>query len=211
VTGAIVYALGIDLGTTFTAAAVWRDGHARIAPLGARSLLMPSVVFFEVDGSFLAGEAARRRGAVEPHRAAREFVRHLGDPTPILLGGAPHSAERLTARLLRAVVDQVAERQGAAPAAVCLSHPVDWGPYKTDLLRQALEIAGLPPPLRVSYVTGPQAAGAFYAQQERIAPGSVVAVYDLGGGRSTRRYCATPVRSGWAGSSCSAGRSGSIG
>ena len=174
-----MYALGIDLGTTVTAAAVWRDGRGRIVALGVRSSLMPSVVFLEEDGSFLAGEAARRRGAVEPHRAAREFVRRLGDPTPIMLGGAPHSAEQLTARLLRAVVDQVAEQQGAAPSAVCLSHPADWGPYKTDLLRQAVEID---PPMGVSYVTEPEAATAFYAQQERIAPESVVAVYDLGGG-----------------------------
>ncbi len=39
-----MYALGIDLGTTFTAAATWREGVAKIVSLGSRSAAIPSVV-----------------------------------------------------------------------------------------------------------------------------------------------------------------------
>ncbi|MBO3737397.1 Hsp70 family protein [Actinoplanes flavus] len=175
-----MYALGIDLGTTYTAAATWRDGHAEIVPLGSHSAAIPSVVLLREDETFLTGEAASRRGLTEPHRVAREFKRRMGDTTPILLGGVPQSAEALTARMLRAVADQVIAREGGAPAATCVSYPANWGPYKTDLMRQAVRMADLDGP--VAYTTEPEAAAVSYAQQQRIEPGSIVAVYDLGGG-----------------------------
>ncbi len=175
-----MYALGIDLGTTFTAAATWRNGHAEVASLGSRASAIPSVVLLREDETFLTGEGANRRGLSEPHRVAREFKRRLGDTTPILLGGVPYSAEALMARLLRSVVDEVVTREGGQPAAICVSHPANWGPYKTDLLLQAVRLAGLEEP--VSFTTEPEAAAIFYAQQQRIETGAIVAVYDLGGG-----------------------------
>ncbi|GGN63663.1 hypothetical protein GCM10010112_23110 [Actinoplanes lobatus] len=175
-----MYALGIDLGTTYTAAATWRDGHAEIVPLGSHSAAIPSVVLLREDETFLTGEAASRRGLTEPHQVAREFKRRMGDTTPILLGGVPQSAEALTARMLRAVADQVIAREGGAAAATCVSYPANWGPYKTDLMRQAVRMADLDGP--ITYTTEPEAAAVSYAQQQRIEPGSIVAVYDLGGG-----------------------------
>ncbi|WP_328468306.1 Hsp70 family protein [Actinoplanes sp. NBC_00393] len=175
-----MYALGIDLGTTFTAAATWRDGHAEIVPLGSRGAAIPSVVLLRDDETFLTGEAANRRGLTEPNRVAREFKRRMGDTTPILLGGVPQSAEALAARMLRAVADQVIGREGGPPSATCVSYPANWGPYKTDLMRQAVRMADLAGP--VTYTTEPEAAAVSYAQQQRIEPGAIVAVYDLGGG-----------------------------
>jgi len=177
-----MYALGIDLGTTFTAAATWRDGRAEVASLGSRTAAIPSVVLLREDRTVLTGETANRRALSEPDRVAREFKRRLGDTTPILLGGTPYSAEQLTARLLHAVVDEVAAREGGPSASLCVSHPANWGPYKTDLLRQAVRIADLPPSTVVGLVSEPEAAAAFYARQQRIALGAIVAVYDLGGG-----------------------------
>src|SRR6185436_5102142 len=123
--GGAMYALGIDLGTTFTAAAVWRNNHAEIASLGGRTAAIPSVVLLRADDTFVVGEAANRRAMSEPHRVAREFKRRLGDTTPILLAGAPYSAEALMARLLRAVVDEVSAREGGAPSKICVSHPAN--------------------------------------------------------------------------------------
>ncbi|HEX6967855.1 MAG TPA: Hsp70 family protein, partial [Micromonosporaceae bacterium] len=175
-----MYALGIDLGTTYTAAALWRNGVAEVASLGSRATAIPSVVLLREDETFLTGETASRRGQTEPHRVAREFKRRLGDTTPILLGGVPYSAEALMAKLLTSVINEVSTREGGSPAAVCISHPANWGPYKTDLLLQAVRLSGLPEP--VSFTTEPEAAAVFYAQQQRVEPGSIVAVYDLGGG-----------------------------
>ncbi|GAA0455509.1 hypothetical protein Aca07nite_80950 [Actinoplanes capillaceus] len=175
-----MYALGIDLGTTYTAAAVWRSGHAEIVSLGSRSAAVPSVVLLRADETILTGEIASRRGLTEPHRVAREFKRRLGDPTPILLGGAPYSAESLMARMLRAVIDEVSSREGGEPNAICVSHPANWGPYKIDLLYQVIRLAGIEQPVQL--ITEPHAAAVFYARQQRLEPDATVAVYDLGGG-----------------------------
>jgi molecular chaperone DnaK len=173
------YYLGVDLGTTYTAAAVWRDGHVEITGLGNRAPTIPSVVLLRDDGSMLVGEAAERRAVVEPHRVAREFKRRIGDPTPIVIGGTPYSADALTAKVLRWVVDKVTETEGGAPTGVAITYPANWGDYKTDLLRQAITLADLD---RVDTVTEPEAAAIHYASQERVEQGSVIAVYDLGGG-----------------------------
>ena len=173
------YQLGVDLGTTYTAAAVIRNGRAEVATLGTRSLEIPSVVLLRSDGEMLIGEAAERRSQTEPDRFAREFKRRMGDPTPVLLGGSPFSAHALTARLLRGVVKVVADREGGPPEHIVVTCPANWGDYKRDLLEQAVRQADVG---RVSIVTEPEAAAVHYASTTRVAPGEIVAVYDLGGG-----------------------------
>ncbi|HEX6312683.1 MAG TPA: Hsp70 family protein, partial [Acidimicrobiia bacterium] len=173
------YALGVDLGTTYTAAAVCRDGNVEIATLGNRSAAVPSVVLLREDETILTGDAASRRGVTEPDRVAREFKRRVGDTTPIFLGGAPYSAETLMGKLLRWVVDEVAQREGGPADATIVSHPANWGAFKKDLLEQAMRQADLQ---NASTITEPEAAAVHYASTERVEPGDVVAVYDLGGG-----------------------------
>ena len=64
------YALGIDLGTTFTAAAVMRGDRAEIMPLGNHAATVPTMVFLREDDRVLIGDAAERRGVAEPARLA---------------------------------------------------------------------------------------------------------------------------------------------
>lgn len=177
------YYLGVDVGTTYTAAAIWREGRVEVASLGNRAPVVPSVVLRpDGDGSggeMIVGEAAARRAVTEPDLVAREFKRRFGDPTPIIVGGSPYSAEALTARVLRWVVDKVSQSEGGAPLGVAVSHPANWGDYKLDLLRQAIQLADLGDAATVSE---PEAAAIHYATQERVPVGSVVALYDLGGG-----------------------------
>lgn len=173
------YYLGIDIGTTYTAAAVWRDGHAEVCTLGGRAAVVPSTVFLRDDGEVLIGEAAERRAVLEPSRVAREFKRRVGDSVPVLVGGSPFSADALMAKVLGWTVDQVAEREGGPPAGLVVSHPATWGPFKRDLVRQSIGVLELP---AGGFVAEPVAAAVYYASQERTAPGTTVAVYDLGGG-----------------------------
>ncbi len=173
------YFLGVDLGTTYTAAAIVRDGRAEMTPLGDQEAAVPSVLALSRDGGLLVGEAAQRRAATHPATIAREFKRRLGDPVPMLVDGVPYSAHALTAKLLRWVVDQVSEREGEAPAVVAVTYPANWGPHRRELLINAVAQAGLDGAV---LVTEPEAAAVRYASTERVEPGSVVAVYDLGGG-----------------------------
>lgn len=173
------YQLGVDLGTTYTAAAIHRDDSSQITELGNRTATIPSVVFLTEDEQVLTGEAANRRAVTQPDRVAREFKRRIGDPTPLLLGGSPYSAEALSAQMLRWVIQQVTDSEGSAPDRVAVTHPANWGPYKLDLLRQAFRMADLDD---VVTLTEPEAAAIHYSTLERIEPGMTVAVFDLGGG-----------------------------
>ena len=65
------YAVGVDVGTTFTAAAVSRNGQVEIVGLGNHSATIPSVVFLREDGELLVGDVAARRAHAEPGRAAQ--------------------------------------------------------------------------------------------------------------------------------------------
>ncbi len=177
------YQLGIDLGTTFTAAAVCRsDDRQRAEPevvsLGSRSATVPSVLFLAPDGAVVVGEAAERRAHTDPDRVVREVKRRIGDPTPIVVAGRAHAPEELSALLVRWVVDRVAEREGGPAARIAVTHPASWGPHKRDLLAGALGAHGL----TATFLAEPQAAALHYAAAERVEPGSTIAVYDLGGG-----------------------------
>ncbi len=173
------YSLGIDLGTTYSAAATAHDDRVEIFQLGERAATIPSIVVLRADGEVLTGDAAERRSLGEPTRTAREFKRRLGDPTPIILGGTPYGAEALLAHLLRAIVGRVSEQSGGPPAAIVVTHPASYGAYKIDLLEQAIRQADIE---HVSLLTEPEAAAVYYAQQERVPVGAAIAVYDFGGG-----------------------------
>ncbi len=175
----MTYFLGVDLGTTFSAAALARDGRHEIFVLGTRAPSIPSVVVMREHGEVLVGEAAERRSLSEPSRTGREFKRRLGDPTPLLLGGTPYGAEALMSYLLRAIVEQVVEREGEPPVAIVLGHPANYGPYKKELLVETARQADVG---QVNFVSEPEAAAVYYASRERMEPGQVVAVYDFGGG-----------------------------
>jgi molecular chaperone DnaK len=174
--------LGIDVGTTRTAAATCRIGawpsECEIVNLGDRSSAVPSVLFVGDDGGVLVGEAAERRATSEPDHVVREFKRRIGDPTPVLVSGRPWAPEDLAARLVQWVVERVTQREGGPATHLAVTHPASWGAHKKDLLGAALHRHGLP----VAFLAEPQAAALHYAAAERVEPGSTIAVYDFGGG-----------------------------
>ncbi len=176
------YLLGIDVGTTRTAAATCRIGawpaDTEIVNLGDRSSAVPSVLYVGDDGSVVVGEAAERRATSDPDHIVREFKRRIGDPTPVLVSGRPWAPEELAARLVQWVVDRVAEREGGPAARLAITHPASWGAHKKELLGAALHRHGLP----VTFLAEPQAAALHYAAAERVEAGSTIAVYDFGGG-----------------------------
>lgn len=166
--------LGVDLGTTWTAAAV--DGE--VLTLANHGAAMPSVVAVD-GGTIVVGEVAERRLLADPTCGVREMKRRLGDTTPMVLGGTPYGAEALMGHLLAHVVAVATERHGAAPDCVTLTHPANWGAYKLDLLHEAARVAGVD---SVELISEPQAAALHYVQLGRLHDGDAVAVYDFGGG-----------------------------
>ncbi len=175
----MAYALGIDVGTTFTAGAIWRDGRAEAFDLGTRTTGVPSVLFLRDDGVMLVGEAAEQRAVTEPARVAREFKRRFGDDIPVLLGDTWVTATELVADMIRFTIGKVSERESEAPGYVLLTCPATWSDHRRGLMEQAAGLAGLS---QVGLLAEPTAAATYYAARERLAPGALVGVYDLGGG-----------------------------
>ena len=173
------YSLGIDLGTTYSAAAVCEAGVAQIVSLGHHAMVVPSVVFVDDGGQFLVGEPAERRSALDPSRVAREFKRRIGDAVPIVIGGTPYTAEALSGILLRHIVEGVIEQQGRPPDHVVVTFPANWGEHKQQRLAEVVRLAAIG---EVRTITEPEAAAIWYASEERVAAGERLAVYDLGGG-----------------------------
>jgi molecular chaperone DnaK len=173
------YRLGVDLGMTFTAAAVRDDGPPAMVGLGNRALQVPSVLYFPPEGGVIVGEAAERRGLADPTRMVREFKRRIGDSVPLLVAGVPYSPQALTAYLLRWVVETCTQQKGEPPERVILTYPANWGPFKRDLLTQVIQLADVG---EVGLCSEPEAAAAQYAARARLRPGERIAVYDLGGG-----------------------------
>jgi molecular chaperone DnaK len=185
----MTYWLGIDLGTTYTAAALCKptadELETHVVPLGSRSPAVPSVLFLAADGPLVVGEAAERRALTDPDRVVREFKRRIGDEIPLLVGGVPWQAHELAAVLVRWVWQRVTEREGERPEDVALTCPASWGPHKMRLFMQAVQATGIGEGTRLGraeLLSEPQAAAIGYASRERVEVGAHLAVYDLGGG-----------------------------
>jgi molecular chaperone DnaK len=180
----MAYVLGIDIGTSYTAAAVARwEGDTPAPPqvlcLGTRQAAVPSVIFLGDDGQVLVGEAAERRAMTQPECVVRAFKRRVGDAVPIVAGAGSITPTDALALMARWVVDRAQASEGAAPELVTLTHPAGWGAHKLGLLQESLATVGL---AGTTLLNEPEAAARHYASQQRVEAGSTVAVYDLGGG-----------------------------
>lgn len=177
------YSLGIDVGTTFTAAAICRESGRYappdVVPLGSRSAVVSSTVYLGQDGQVVVGEAAERRAVTEPVRVVREFTRRIGDEDPIVIGGVPHSAAEIAALVIRWVVDRTAHREGGPAQSITITYPASWAAYQIQAVADAVRAVDLP---EVTFCTEPEAAAARYSIQQRVDTGSTIAVYDLGAG-----------------------------
>jgi molecular chaperone DnaK len=173
------YQLGVDLGTTYTSAAVVEDGEPKMFSLGDHEFFVPSVLVLDRHSEVIVGEPAERRATTAPESTAREFKRRLGDATPVILDGVPYSPHALTATLLRWVFDAVSARQGGPPDAMAVTYPANWGSHRKEVFGQAVQQIGV---AATVFVTEPEAAAIRYAALSRIQPGQAIGVYDLGGG-----------------------------
>ena len=178
------YVLAIDVGTSFTAAALVKPCQGptptpEILSLGLHGSAVPSVLFYAGDGRVLVGEAAERRGLDDPQRMVREFKRRIGDSVPLAVGESWLAPEDVYATMARWVVDKAQEREGTAPTSIIMTHPAAWGQHRTSLVLAALTMAGLQD---ITLISEPEAAALHYASQTRVEDGSIIAVYDLGGG-----------------------------
>ncbi len=170
--------LGIDFGTSFTVVAASRDGAATVVDVESNgSSRMPSSVFFTQDEEFLVGTAALHQAVFSPERFEPTPKRAIGEGE-IFLGDRLIAVVDLVSAVLRRVYAEACRQQGeTVPATVCVTHPADWSATRLNVLREAIEKAGI---RTVTLVPEPVAAATRFAMATPI--GANIAVYDFGGG-----------------------------
>ena len=170
--------IGIDLGTTNSLAACFRNGAAEIIPNRLGKHLTPSVVSVDADGTVYVGETAKQRGMLYPLETASVFKRSMGTDRQYVLSGKTFRAEELSSLILRSLKEDAEVYLGEEVTEAIISVPA----YFNDLQRKATKQAGELAGLKVSRIINePTAAAISYGMsgQEKDAR---YLVFDLGGG-----------------------------
>jgi len=169
--------LGIDLGTTNSLIAVWRDGQAQLIPNALGDMLTPSVVSVDDDGSILVGQAARARLTTHPQLTAAAFKRFMGSDKRYALGEHRFTPEELSALVLGALKQDAEAHLGCPVNEAVISVPAYFSDEQRKRTVFAAELAGL----KVQrLINEPTAAAMAYGLHEQKFERTLV--FDLGGG-----------------------------
>ena len=169
--------IGIDLGTTFSAMALVRDGVPQILPHGDERI-MPSVVGFTPQGALLVGTPARNQYVLYPERTARSIKRQMGQNVRIPLGERDYTPQEISALVLRELKRSAEEQFGQPVERAVITVPA----YFSDAARQATHEAGEIAGFTVERIINEPTAAALAYGLDRTDEHQLVAVYDLGGG-----------------------------
>lgn len=170
--------IGIDLGTTHSAASYLDGGTPRLIPNALGEVLTPSVVGIDPEGNLCVGRSAVELMVTHPDRCASQFKRAMGEDRRFEMAGRSFSPEELSSLVLRSL---------KADAEAHLGRPVDRAvvtvpAYFNDPKRKATLHAGTIAGLAVERILNePTAAALAYGLAD---PGTerVLLIFDLGGG-----------------------------
>ena len=172
-------AIGIDLGTTFSAVSVVDDvGKPVIVKNALGEPLTPSVIYFESPNNICVGAEAKEKQAFGEENVASFFKRDMGNSNFSLdFHNETYSAEKLSAILLRKLKEDAEQTLGKKISKAVITVPAYFDDLQKKATIRAAEQAGLTV-LRI--INEPTAAAiAFGATQNRD---QTLLVYDLGGG-----------------------------
>ncbi|MEN2672279.1 molecular chaperone HscC [Herbaspirillum huttiense] len=170
--------IAIDLGTTNSLAAVWRNGQAEIIPNGLGENLTPSCVGIDDDGSLLVGKAAQERLQTHPELSTSLFKRYMGSDKRITLGNKVFRPEELSSIVLRALKADAEAFLGEPVTEAVITVPA----YFSDAQRKATRHAGQLAGLKVdSLLNEPTAAALAFGMHQQQAESKFL-IFDLGGG-----------------------------
>ena len=169
--------IGIDLGTTYSAAAIVRDGAPVIIPHGDERI-MPSVVSVTPQDGVLVGTPARNQYVLYPERTARSIKRSMGQDVMVTLGERAYTPQEVSALILRELKRGAEAELGEPVERAVITVPA----YFSDAARQATREAGEIAGFTVERIINEPTAAALAYGLDRAGERQLVAVYDLGGG-----------------------------
>lgn len=174
--------IGIDLGTSNSAAAVLRGGKPVIIPstegISLSGKAFPSYVAITAEGNKLVGEPARRQAAENPEGTASAFKRKMGKRETIKLRDKEFTPEQLSAFLLQKIKSDAEAYLGEKVEKAVVTVPAYFDDNQRSATKDACKIAGLEV---VRLVNEPTAAALAYGL-DRSGEDLKIAVIDFGGG-----------------------------
>lgn len=170
--------IGIDLGTTNSLAAVYRNGTAELIPNSLGTFLTPSVVGLDDEGNICVGAVAKERIVSHFERTAASFKRFMGTDRIISLGDKSFTPQELSSFVLRQLKEDAEKLLGEEVTEAVISVPA----YFNDNQRQATKEAGLLAGFKVERLINEPSAAALSSRQEETEEDQSYLVFDFGGG-----------------------------
>lgn len=165
--------VGIDLGTTNSLIAVWKEKQPLLVPNRFGKVLTPSIVGVDEKGNILIGDAAR-----EASYSIANFKRYMGADKIFTLGNYQFRPEELSALILKSLICDAEAFLGEKIEEAVISVPA----YFNDMQRKATRMAGKLANLKVErLINEPTAAALSYGLHQRETETKFL-IFDLGGG-----------------------------
>ncbi len=175
-------AVGIDLGTTFSAVAcVGADGEPKILPNSSGEHTTPSVVAVAEDGSVVCGEAAKEAQLMGDANVASFYKTNMGNAGYVeYLRGCEFDATTLSSTFLRHLIADVSRANGVQIDSAVVTVPAYFEAPQREATLEALRRTGV---RALGTLNEPSAAAYAYGLMSADAAGDrTILIYDLGGG-----------------------------
>ena len=169
--------IGIDLGTTNSLVACFRNGKAEIIPNRLGENLTPSVVSVDDKGTVYVGRSAKERAMLHPLESASVFKRSMGTDREYVLGDWKLRAEELSSLVLRSLKEDAESYLREPVTDAIISVPAYFNDLQRKATKRAGELAGLNV---VRIINEPTAAAIAHGMTEQDDVRYLV--FDLGGG-----------------------------
>ena len=174
--------IGIDLGTSNSAAAVLIGGKPTIIPSAEGATIggkaFPSYVAFTKDGEKLVGEPARRQAVSNPDGTVYAIKRKMGTDHKVTIRGKTFTPQQLSAFILQKIKQDAEAFLGERVEKAVITVPA----YFNDNQRQATKDAGTIAGLDVVRIINEPTAASLAYGLDKVAESQKILVFDLGGG-----------------------------
>ncbi len=174
--------LGIDLGTTNSAAAIFEGGHATVIPSAEgptmAGKMFPSVVAFTKDGQLLIGESAKRQATANPGGTIFEIKRKMGTDYKVNVYGKEYTPQQISAFILQKIKKDAETYLGGTIKKAVITVPAHFDDNQRQATKDAGEIAGFEV-MRI--VNEPTAACLAYGI-DKLEKEMKILVFSFGGG-----------------------------
>ena len=174
--------IGIDLGTSNSAAAVMEGGKVTLIPSAEGTTLggkaFPSYVAFTKDGQLLVGEPARRQAVTDPEGTVSAFKRKMGEDYKYKINGKEFTPQQLSGFILQKIKKDAEAYLGTTVDKAVITVPAYFNDHQRQATKDAGAIAGLEV---VRLVNEPTAASLAYGI-DKVGKEQKILVFDLGGG-----------------------------